>query len=163
MGQVILLEREDVDRIGLTGYWFNRHWEPDDPEGIACDYADLPDPGPFLLVVNDEEAWVKRGVDQYWFRAGHRARYPCDEQRQWSALFDLYAEEIGISPATLRNRFMGMRRRLAQVDGVWRWWNIAYSWVEGRDLVWSSITEAGHPWLATRERNGHREVRYVSR
>lgn len=160
MAQVILLERDDVDRIGLTGYWFNRHWEPDDPEGIACDFADLPDPGPFLLRVNDEQAWVKRSTDPYWFRAGHRARYPCDEQRQWSALFDLYAEGIGISPATLRNRFMGMRRRLKRI-GRWARWEWVYPWPEGGDLVWSSLVD--HPWLETRELNEKRQVRYVPR
>lgn len=158
---MILLDRYDVDRIGLSGYWFNRHWESDDPEGIACDFADVPDPGPFLLIVNDEQAWVKRSIDPYWFGAGRRTRYPCEEQRQWSELFDLYAESIGITSATLRNRFMGMRRRLRSKAGVWMRWSFAYPWKEGEDLVWSSLMN--HPWLEAREVAGKREVRYVSR
>lgn len=158
---MILLDREDVDRIGLTGYWFNKHWEPDDPEGIACDFADLPDPGPFLLIVNDEHAWVKRSTDAYWFQVGKRARYPCEEQRHWSELFDLYAEAIGISPAKLRNRYMGMRRRLKSRPNRWVSWRYAYPWKEGSELVWSSLMD--HPWVERREEGGRRDVRYVPR
>lgn len=158
---MILLDREDVDLIGLTGYWFNHRWEPGDPEAIACDYAEIPSKGPFLLLVNDEAAWVRRDDKDEWRQVARRRRYKCDEQLHWSLLFEMYADAIGVSPDKLRNRYAGLRRRLRKTPGEWRSWPLVYLWPEGSDLVWSSLMN--HPWIETRERWNQKELRYVER
>ena len=55
---MILIEKEDVLRIGLNPIPFYIKWEIGSPEAVAADYDDIIADGPFILVMNDDEAWA---------------------------------------------------------------------------------------------------------
>lgn len=170
---MILIELEDVRLIHSWSHFNKDAWThpdltPEEDWEASSDpgwFIKHPDkefyPGPYLIRVNDEEVWMSRGSDDEWRRVVQRFRYESVEQRQWSAYFDLYAAGIGISPATLRNRFMGMRRRLSKIKGKWVPWKAAYPWDEGNDEVWDSLYQ--HPRWRARVNNEMREVMYVHR
>lgn len=160
---MILLEREDVDRLGLWTYPFMVRWDHNDPvqwaEGNALDFPDIPAEGPFLLVVHDEDAWAGQGG---WGGLYHVAQKRADSinMRWWRALADLYAEAMGISRQSLVLRFAAMRRHLSSNRDPWFSWEEVYHWPEGGDLAWSALVH-GHPHgIAVREHEGQRQIRY---
>lgn len=169
---MIIIELEDVRRI--NDLWeYEREafihpeltpeedWEAmNDPHWFEKHPEKRYYPGPYLLRVNDEDAWLSRGREDDWELAARRLRHPSVAQRKWTEYFALYAEEIGITPRTLLNRFTGMRRRLKNTLGVWYDWQTIYTWPEGSEQVWDSLYS--HPWLETREQ-GRKEVRHVER
>lgn len=157
---MILLEREDVNRIGLDPYWFLVQWVPGSKEAMKWDYAEMPSPGPFLLRVNDEAAWVSQD-GELWRKVAERRRDNSKSQRQWGFLVELYAQEIGLSQMSLLGRWASVRRQLKKTPDTWEDWATVYHWPEGSDIVWSGIIH--HPWLETREHLGRKEVRYGSR
>lgn len=158
---MILLERADVDRIGLDPYWFLIQWVPGSHAAMKVDYADTPSPGPFLLRVHDEAAWVSHnGVDD-WRKVAMRYRYDCEPQRQWGSLVELYAADVGVSQMSFLGRWASIRRQLKKTPQTWQDWRTVYHWPEEPDLVWSGVLY--HPLLETREHHGRKEVRYVSR
>lgn len=156
---MILLEREDVNDIGLDPYWFLVQWVPGSPEAMEFDYAEMPSPGPFLLKVNDEAAWISHGGDNDWRKVAIRYRYDCPSQRQWGALAGIYAEGIGITQMSFVKRWTSVRNRLKKTPDVWEDWQKIYRWPEGSDAMWSCVLH--HPVLETREHEGRKEVRYV--
>lgn len=156
---MILLEREDVDRIGLDPYWFLMHWVAGSPEALAADYAEVPSPGPFLLKVHDESAWVSHHGDD-WRKVAERLRHDGESQRRWGLLVELYAEAAGLTRMSFLGRLASVRRQLKKTPNVWEDWQEAYDWSDGSDLVWSGIIH--HPRLETRVYLGQKEVRYVS-
>ena len=90
MVEVILFEQEDVVGLGFQDSLFYRKWVPGEPEAVACDYADVLSPGPFLLLANDEAAWMSHG-DGKWLEIARNTRYDGAEQKRWSCLATLYA------------------------------------------------------------------------
>jgi hypothetical protein len=155
---MIILEREDVDRIGLNPALFYKSWVVGSLEALIADYADVPDPGPFLLKVNDEQAWVSKDGEE-WMQAGKRLRHVGVAQAHWSALASLYMESEGLTIHHLTRRLKSVRGTLRKKPGVWMRWNNVYRWPEARDLIWSGLIY--HPWLETRERFGEKEIRHV--
>ena len=91
---MILLDRNDVDRLDLPQYPFYLDWDMDDPvdvmEGEALGYPDIPAPGPFLLVVHDEEALAGQRLEDLCPVASKRED-PAS-LRRWRGLADIYAE-----------------------------------------------------------------------
>lgn len=159
---MILIEREDVDRLGLWTYPFLMFWDPNDPEqwaeGNALDFPDMPAPGPFLLIVHDEAAWAGQRADRLSQVAGKRLDPP--NRRWWQALGDMYAEAMGISRQSLVLRFAAMSKYLRRERrGQWHPWDEVYHWPEGGDLAWSALVHGRHPWFEVREHEGLREVR----
>lgn len=159
---MILIDREDVDRLGLWAAPFLVKWNLDDPvefaEGTKADWADIPAEGPFLCVVTDEDAWAGQADDLY-----HVAQKRADpiNLRQWQGLADLYAAEMGISRQGLVLRFSSMRRQVRRSPGRWVRWDRVYHWPEGGDLMWSALVHGHHPWMKVREHEGQRQVRYA--
>lgn len=159
---MIILEREDVNRIGLDPYWFLVRWVPGSKEAMAADYAEMPSPGPFLLKVHDEAAWVSHGGDDdHWVKVAMRLRYDCDAQQRWGMLVDLYAAEVGVTRMSFLGRWASVRRRLRLTPNTWEDWGTVHHWPEGSDLMWSAVIY--HPCLEIREHLGRKEVRYVQR
>ncbi len=156
---MILLDREDVNRIGLDPYWFLVQWVPGSKDALDADYAEMPSPGPFLLKVNDEAAWVSHGGENDWRKVAERTRVNGNAQLRWGHLVTLYAEAVGIPRMSLLGRWASVRRQLKRTPNVWKDWTTVYRWPEGSDIVWSGIIH--HPWLETRENAGRKEVRYV--
>lgn len=151
---MILIDREDVIRIGLEKHpAFQIVWEIGSPEAVAADYADVLAPGPFLLAVNDEDAWA--GQDGHDLHHIAQKRADIINLRQWRALADMYAESIGISRQAFILRFAAMRRRLRS-EPDWVLWKRVYHWPEGSDLVWSSLQHRHE--IKTRENAGIREA-----
>lgn len=160
---MILIDREDVDRLDLWPYPFLVRWDPNDPvkwaEGAKIDYPDIPAPGPFLLVVTDEDAWAGQEVDRLTNVAMKRAD---DIQlRRWRGLADLYAAEMGVSRQGLILRYSSVRRQLRGNPGQWYRWEAVYRWPQGGDLMWSALLHGHHPWIKAREHEGRRQVRYI--
>lgn len=160
---MILLERKDVERLGLWTYPFLVHWDPNDPEkwaeGNRLDFPDILADGPFLLVVNDEHAWAGQKKDQLNQVAQKRADPP--NLRWWRALADMYAESMGISRQGFVLRFSAMKRRMRGLPSHWFEWDKIYDWPEGEDLMWSALVYGHHPWIKVREHEGRRQVRYT--
>jgi hypothetical protein len=159
---MILLDREDVDRLGLWQLPFYVEWDMDDPvqfeEGTKADWADIPADGPFLLVVNDEWAWAGQREDGLYQVAQKRAD-PIN-LRWWQALADMYAAEMGISRQSLVLRFSSVRRKVRRNPDQWFRWEDLYHWPEGGDLAWSALMH-GRWWdITVRERDGKREARF---
>ena len=163
---MILLEREDVDRIGLEPYPFLTFWNPDDPEqwavGNAQNFPDLPAPGPFLLVVDDEYAWAGQRKDGLHQVAGKRL--DSQNRRWWQALAGMYSSAMGISTQSMVLRYTSMGRHLRRAGrGEWHSWNHIYHWPEGRDLAWSALVHGRHPWFEVREHQGQRQITHRAR
>ncbi len=161
---MILLEREDVDRLGLPASFFLVEWDPNDPEQFAeatkVDWADIPAEGPFLLVVNDEYAWVGQRADRLLYLVAQKRADPVN-LRWWKGLADLYAESMGISRQSLVLRYSAMRRQMHRHRGEWFPWEEIYHWPEGGDLAWSALVHGHDPSIRTREHEGQRQVRYT--
>lgn len=159
---MILLDREDVERLDLWNLPFLVRWDPNDPDewakGQALDFPDVMAPGPFLLVVHDEDAWAGQAFDSLSCVAQKRAD-PIN-MKKWRHLADLYAKEMGVSRQGLVLRFSSVRRQLRQRRG-WVRWNAIYHWPEGGDLVWSALVHGHHPWIEVREHQGQRQARYT--
>lgn len=155
----VLLDREDVERIGLNPALFYRRWEVGSREAIEHHYADVPAPGPFLLRVDDEAAWVSQDGED-WECAARRTRYRGPEESAWYELATLYAEGAGMTRASFLRRIGSIRKRLAVAPGMWMSWSLVYPWPDGGDLVWAGLFR--HPWIETRT-NGVRELRYGRR
>jgi hypothetical protein len=156
---MILLEREDVNRIGLNPYWFLVQWVPGSKDAMDADYAEMPSPGPFLLKVHDEAAWISHGGDNDWRKVAERTRTNGNGQLRYGMLVELYAEAAGLTRMSFLGRFASIRRQLRSTPGVWEDWTKVYRWPGGSDEVYSGIIH--HPWLETREHLGQKEVRYV--
>lgn len=158
---MILLEREDVDRLDLWTYPFLVKWDLDDPEqfaeGAKVDWAEIPADGPFLLVVHDENALAGQDASSLYEVAGKR--YDIHNKRKWKALADMYAEAMGISRQSMVLRFAAMTRHVRQATG-WLDWDEVYHWPQGGDLAWSALMYGYHPWLVVREHGMLRQVGY---
>lgn len=157
---MILLDREDVNRIGLNPALFYRKWEVGSPEALEHDYADVPAPGPFLLRVDDESAWVSQDGEE-WECAARRTRHRGPEESAWYELATLYAEGAGMTRASFLRRIGSVRNVLNEMPEQWMPWQIVYHWPDGGDLVWEGLFR--HPWIKTATIEGVRKVRYVSR
>ena len=157
---MILLERDDVDRIGLDPYWFLMQWIPGSKEALKYDYEERPAPGPFLLKVNDEAAWISHGGDNDWRKVAERTRTNGQGQLRYGMLVELYAEAAGLTRMSFLGRLASVKRQLKRTPDVWEDWTTVYHWPEGSDIVWSGLIH--HPWLETREHLGRKEVRYGS-
>ena len=167
---MILIDLEDVQRISdLWKYereaFIHPELTPDEEWAAMNDplwFDKNPEkryyPGPYLLRVNDEEAWLSRHGD-HWTLAAKRARYVGVAQRKWTAYFDLYANELGVTPRTLLNRLTGLRRRLKKTPDVWYEWGEIYAWPDASGLVWDGLYN--HPHLIAEERDGRRMVKHV--
>lgn len=158
---MILLERVDVNRIGLDPYWFLVKWVPGSPAAMAADYVEMPSPGPFLLKVHDEAAWVSHGGERdEWKQVAMRLRYDCSAQQRYGLLVNLYSEAAGLTRMSFLGRWASIRKRLRETPDTWEDWQKVYRWGDGSDLTWSGLIH--HPCLETREHRGRKEVRYVS-
>lgn len=157
---MMLVDYDEVSHLGIPKSVFHRKWVPDEPEAIACDYADVIADGPFILVVNDETAWLSHGNDD-WMLVARNPLHAEPDGGRWSALANLYADSGGISVRSLTFRIRGMRKQLLKNRGDWFPWDEVYRWDDGSDLVWSSLMH--HDWLKIREHEGVREVQYVAR
>jgi len=162
---MILLEKEDVVPLldkGMRKMPFYVEWDPDDPvssrQAQELDFADILADGPFVLIVNDEYAWVGQDADHLHEIAKRRRDIP--NLKWWRALADLYAAEMGISRQSLLLRFAAMNRRLHRDSGQWFAWDEIYHWSDGSDLAYSALTFGRHPWLVTREHEGKRQVKF---
>lgn len=154
-----LLDREDAVRLELPTWML----VPKLPPGTRADGPDVAAEGPFLLLVNDEYAYVGQfnpttGEVDYCEAANKRGD-PV-QYRRWRGLIDLYVEDIvGWSRRTLMARVSSVRRQLREVDGAWLPWDEVYHWSDGSDRVFEGLYR--HPWIETREQdNGVREARY---
>ena len=160
---MILLDREDVERIGLNPALFYRRWVVGERDALVHNYADIPADGPFLLRVDDESAWVSQDGEE-WERAAQRTRYRGPEESRWYELADLYAAGAGLTRASFLRRIGSIRKRLAQADGEWVYWDRVYRWPDGGAQIWDGLFR--HPWIERgRDQEGSymRKVRYVSR
>lgn len=160
---MILIDREDVDRIGLNPGPFYIVWDLDDPEefeeGQKADWADIPAPGPFVLIVHDFCAWAGHRVDSLSLVAVKRMD-PANRV-WWTDLATLYAEGMGISLQSLVRRFTTMTQFMRRHPDSWVSWGEVYHWPEGGDLAWSALVYGQHPWMEAREHEGQRQVRYT--
>jgi hypothetical protein len=162
---VILLDKEDVERLDLWKHPFYRRWDTKDPEqvdeAIALGWPDILADGPFLLVVHDEAAWAGQ-AGRLLKVAGRRIDPP--NHKWWSALADMYADDMGVSRQSLLLRYASIRRYLrSDRRGQWCSWEKVYHWPDEGDLVWSALVHGHHPWLEVREDDENREVRYKDR
>lgn len=155
---MMLVEYEELAGLGIPESIFTRKWLPTEPEAIACDFADVIE-GPFLLIANDESAWLSHGNGD-WARIARNPLHSDPDKGVWSTLVNMYAASGGLSVRSLTFRIRGMRRTLHKTPGVWVPWDRAYRWDDGSDLVWHSLTQ--HDWLKIREHGGRREVQYVA-
>lgn len=155
---MILVDREDFEGLGFQDSLFLRRWVPGEPEAIACDYADVPAPGPFLIKAHDDAVWMSHDGED-WMKIASNPRYQGPEQKRWSHLTTIYAEHAGMSLNSLVQRLKSVRHRLMNSPNRWTRWIVVYPWDEGSDLVWQGIIH--HPKLETREYLGEKEVRYV--
>lgn len=155
---MILVDREDFEGLGFQKSLFYRKWVPGEPEAVACDYADVPALGPFLIVANDEGVWMSHEGES-WIKIATNTRYQGPEQKRWSHLTTLYAESAGLSLRSMISRIRSIRQRLRKNPGQWHRWGMLYDWPDGSDLVWASL--AHHPKLEIRTENDKKEVRYV--
>lgn len=167
---MILIDLEDVQRVSALWKYEQEafihpeltpeeDWEAmNDPQWFDKHPEKRYYPGPYLLRVNNEEAWLSRRGD-HWQLAARRMRYPSVAQQKWMAYLELYAADIGISSRTLLNRFAGMQRRLKKDPGVWYDWEMIYTWIDGSEQVWDGLHK--HPYLDTQEPEGRKAVRYV--
>lgn len=159
---MILLDREDVERLDLWTLPFLVRWDPNDPEewarGQALDFPDIPAPGPFLLVVTDEDAWAGQ-TPGLLSCVAHKRADPIN-LKKWQGLADLYAAEMGVSRQGLVLRFSSVRRQL-RTRPHWMRWDSVYHWPEGEALMWSALVHGRHPWIEVREHNGERQARFV--
>jgi len=156
---VILVDREDFEDMGFQESLFFRKWTPGEPEAVACDYADVPAPGPFLITANDEAVWMSHDGEG-WVKIASNTRYDGPEQRRWSHLATLYAESEGLSLRNMTFRIKSIRRHLRNDPDRWVRWSSVYSWGTGSDLIWSGLKN--HPRLDIRMNGEEKEVRYVS-
>lgn len=155
---MILVDREDFEDMGFQESLFFRKWIPGEPEAVACDYADVPAPGPFLITANDEAVWMSHeGHD--WVQIAMNTRYDGPEQRRWSHLTSIYAASEGLSLRNLTLRIRSIRKHLRNDPNRWVRWSSVYPWGEGSDLIWSGLRN--HPRLETRMNDDTKEVRYV--
>lgn len=155
-----MVDREDFEGLGFQESLFYRKWIPGEPEAVACDYADVPAPGPFLIRANDEDVWLSHDGES-WIHIAKNTRYSGSEQRRWSHLARLYTASVGLSPRSLINRLRSVRVRLSRNPGRWARWSSVYKWDEGSDLIWSGLIY--HPRLETRMNGDTKEVRYVGK
>ena len=155
---MILVDREDFEGFGFQESLFYRKWIPGEPEAVACDYADVPALGPFLISVNDEDAWFSHDGEG-WVGIAKNTRHEGPEQRRWSHLAALYTASVGLSPRSLVNRLRSVKVRLRRTPDRWVRWSSVYRWGEGSDLIWSGLMN--HPHLKIRENMGQKEVLYV--
>ena len=153
---MILIEKEDVLRIGLNPIPFYIKWEIGSPEAVAADYDDVIADGPFLLVMNDDEAWAGQSLDQLHLVA--RKQNDSVNRRRWCELADLYVADLGWSRRSLVKRILAVQDRLRDAGGEWVQWRKVYHWRDGSDRVWSGLYR--HQWIETKERYGEREARY---
>lgn len=143
---MILLDREDVVRLGMDGWTY--------PFCVDQDGADVLADGPFLLVVHNEGAWA--GLDADSMEPVAEKRVDPANNRRWKYLADLYAEAMRISRHSLILRYTAM---IQDCDpGQWFEWEGVYHWPEGGDLAWSALVHAHHPWLEVCEVDGERLV-----
>lgn len=168
MDRVILIELEDIHRIhsrnplnpnGPTEYQFTPGERPpwlDDPDFFESEKRFYP--GPYLLRVNDEGAWLSRDGDT-WREAVQCQPYPCVETNMWRDYVALYADAMGVSRRSLLSRLYGMSRELRKTPDEWALWSKIYHWSEGSDLVWSGLHL--HTQYEVRE-SVEKEIRYVS-
>ena len=155
---MILVDREDFAGLGFQESLFYRKWIPGEPEAVACDYADVPAPGPFLIRANDEGVWMSQDGDG-WVKIATNTRYDGPEQKRWSHLATLYAESEGLSLRSMTGRIKSIRRYLRKTPGRWVRWSSVYRWDTGSDLLWSGLMY--HPRLETRMNGEEKEVRHV--
>ena len=156
---MILLDREDVDRIGLPQHPFYAEDE------------EVPAKGPFMLVVHDDGAWAGNHLDDLYLVASKRED-PANLQR-WQDLADIYADCMGISRQSLVLRYSSMRKQTYRVRGQWLPWEEVYHWPEGNEHAWSALLYGQHPWLEVRDlaypdnqwwnesRKREQQVRYI--
>ena len=167
---MILVDLDDVRRIHSHNIY-----NPNGPTefrltpGERAPWIDDPDffesekrfyPGPYLLRVNEEGAWISRDGER-WEQAVKRERHPCVETTMWFEYLTLYADAAGISTNMLQRRYSSIWRQLSRTRGRWLPWSSLYHWPEGSDLVWSGFLLL--EIYETREIGGRKEVRYVSR
>ena len=144
---MILLDREDVERIGLNPALFYRKWVVGERDALVYNYADIPAAGPFLLRVNDEAAWVSQDGEE-WECAARRTRYRGPEESAWYELASLYAAGAGLTRASFLRRIGSVREQLGRTPGMWFPWRRVYHWPDGGDQVWDGLFR--HPWIETR-------------
>lgn len=148
---MILLERDDVIRLGMDGW--------DYPFCVDRDDVDVLAEGPFLLVVHNEHAWAGQDVDSMEQVAGRRIDPP--NHRRWKYLADLYAAAMGISRHSITLRYVWMSRHLNDKRGQPFLWDDIYHWPEGSDLAWSALVHGHHPWFRVYETEGQRMVEHL--
>jgi hypothetical protein len=160
---MILIDREDVDRMDLRPSVFLVEWDPDDPvkfaEGQALDFPEIPAPGPFLCVVTDEDAWAGQREGRLLNVAIKRSGIV--HRRKWEYLADLYAEAMGISRQSFVLRFSSMRGQMQRHRGEWLPWDEVHHWPEGGDLAWSALVHGHDPSIMIFERSGIRQVKHL--
>lgn len=152
---MMLIDREDVERLGLDPFPFYLRREVGSPEAIA--HADDPDvmaDGPFLLIVNDEMAWAGQSEDRLMLVANKKADGAA--LRRWQGLADLYVAGTGFSRVSLVMRIRSVGRALRAAGG-WCPWDHVYHWPEGSERVWSGLYH--HPIIETRVEAGKKEAR----
>lgn len=145
---MILLDREDVVRLGMDGWTY--------PFCEDRDGVDVLGEGPFVFVVHNEHAWGGRDTDSMERIAGRRvdpANY-----RRWIYLADLYAEAMGISRHSMVMRYVWMSKDVISSRPEWFEWEKIYHWPEGGDLAWSALVHGHHPLLEVDVDNGERLV-----
>lgn len=136
---MILIEKEDVVRLDLDRYPFHHRWgEVGSQE--AYEHRNDPDvlaDGPFLLLVNNEEAWAGQSAGQLMRVAVRRA----DEVglRRWQGLADLYLADTSLSRRSLCQRIRSVERKVRTLEGAWAPWDSLYTWDDASDRVWSGL------------------------
>ena len=163
---MILIEKEDIERIGLTRAPFFRtnlyEFVPGEriPEQYFIDRDEerLSD-GPFLLIMNEEEAWSGQSLADM-HRVAVRREEP-DGLRKWQELGDLYMEDLGVGRRSVALRFNAIRKAVTRASPRWLPWDEVYYWDRGTDRFWSAASFR-HQHLECRVHQGRQEVRLKS-
>lgn len=161
---MMLIDKADVERIGGPRYPFVQKWKFQAGEKVPEEYfrerdKEILAEGPFLLIVNEEEAWGGQNMDRMYRLAVRRADRV--NRTLWNEYADLYVEDLGYTGRLVCLRFRSIIKSVAGAGGEWVPWREVYRWGEGSDLFWSSLFR--HQALKGRGKGRTREVRLVSR
>lgn len=138
-----LIDRDDFNAIGRIGA----------PYDLTLNEDGSQDPGPFLFLVNDKGAWIRRYDEDSAGGLLRTARIDyatATLDSFWKKAADLWVEGSDIS----RNMMIRRYRRISQVlrstePGEWLDWSQVYHWREGSEIMWEGLEI--HPSIMRRD------------